>query len=624
MVSLTVWARSGSPELTLENVILWEAFLPPGAPSSWVSLPELVHRDRVSLRARYQHWLAGIVDRDLDGAALPRQMAIRSNLSYWWMTLPTDNSLAVGSPAYSIVRLFALANSLSRVRPERIRIVADDPEVAAAITSVADHICAAIEVHLSEHSGGDAHRGRAHRAPWLAAGRVFWNHLCIALDPRRKAGRAPFGEGIIMVDYLAHLDSPGPDGSFRSNYWGPLVELLEEWSEPVNWLHVSANYATPAVVTADVAQTYAFNSARPGHSVLHAYLDFRGVVRALRDYIRINRWGRRLRSKPELFIERTTGIDPSPLLVELIKDQYFGRSAALNALWINLWESTLARVPHQRLGVYLFENQPWELAFIAAWRSTGHAQLVGFAHSTVPFWDLRIFRDPSLFPAYDHFMGTPSPNYVAANGPVMRQRFLEGGYTNQHLLNVEALRYFTRPHLKAREQIGPLKLLILGEYSLPLTVRLLQEIETALASSRNSFHVSFRSHPASPLSSQQVPAWVELDEHSSALKALATTDVVLCGPHSSASVEAVLCGTPTLLLMESHVFRASPAEDLDCTWVTSGPHLKSILRAIARKGRGGLGQESSPAEYFWLDPTLRRWQMILGDQPLAPIKGCES
>ena len=559
MVSLTVWALPGSPALTLENVVLWQAFLPMGAPESWVSLPEQVDRKRDVLRPRYQEWLADIAQRDLDGEPLPDLMAIRSNLSYWWMTLPTDNSLAVNSPAYSIVRLFALADFATSMDIESVTIVAEQPELSEAISSWARGVCTQITIDLDVPTHVSEAHGRVHSAPWLAAGRVFWNHLFIALDPRRKAGRAPLGEGITMVDYLAHLDSPGPDGSFRSNYWGPLVELLQEWPEPVNWLHVTANYATPKVVNVDVAQTCAFNSAKPGHSVLHAYLNVRSVIGALRDYIRISRWGRRLRVIPDLFVERTTGIDPSPLLAGIIKDQYFGRTAALNAFWIRLWESALARRPCQRLGVYLFENQPWELAFIAAWRSCGNGDLIGFSHSTMLFWDLRYFMNPSIH-SQSLALEMPQPNLVAINDTRMHRSASEGGYPISRLVVVENL----RNRHTGFEQLPSSSihlLLLLGDYDQESTARMVEMVLEA-STAFPDFYLQLRPHPATNHFAWTATYGILTDNEETLESQLMKARKVVTGAHTSASIDALRGGRQTASVQTPRSFPGNPAEGL--------------------------------------------------------------
>jgi surface carbohydrate biosynthesis protein (TIGR04326 family) len=66
-------------------------------------------------------------------------------------------------------------------------------------------------------------------------------------------------------------------------------------------------------------------------------------------------------------------------------------SAVSTLLQYNLMESAINMLPRQDKGIYLQENQAWEMGMIHAWKSAGHGKLVGSIHSTVRYWDLRYF-----------------------------------------------------------------------------------------------------------------------------------------------------------------------------------------------------------------------------------------
>ena len=47
--------------------------------------------------------------------------------------------------------------------------------------------------------------------------------------------------------------------------------------------------------------------------------------------------------------------------------------------------------------IYLYENQPWELAAVNFFFRNKAENIIGFAHSTIRYWDLRYFSDPLLY-----------------------------------------------------------------------------------------------------------------------------------------------------------------------------------------------------------------------------------
>lgn len=121
---------------------------------------------------------------------------------------------------------------------------------------------------------GDSVRPSTWVVPPIAAARVLASMLRAPKHGGRRAGRSEIG-GITFIDYLAHLGpSARLDGQFQSNYWGPLVPLLEELDDPVSWLHISGEFATPAVVRADEDLVAAFNDSRSRemHDLLHSHL----------------------------------------------------------------------------------------------------------------------------------------------------------------------------------------------------------------------------------------------------------------------------------------------------------------------------------------------------------------
>jgi surface carbohydrate biosynthesis protein (TIGR04326 family) len=292
--------------------------------------------------------------------------------------------------------------------------------------------------------------------------------------------------------------------------------------------------------------------------VLHAYLNIRSVIGAFRDYIRIGRWGRRLRVVPDLFVEPTTGIDPSPLLAELIEDQYFGRTAALNAFWIRLWESALARWPCQRLGVYLFENQPWELAFIAAWRASGNGDLIGFSHSTMLFWDLRYFMDASVH-VDSRRLRLPQATLIAVNDPRMRVSAIKGNYQASRLIEVENLR-MRQPGSNPPSHSEQL-ILLLGDYDQESTARMVEMVLDA-STAFPDFKLQLRPHPATNHVAWTATYGILTNGEETLESQLLKARKVVTGAHTSASLDALRGGRQTASVQTPRSFPGNPAEGL--------------------------------------------------------------
>ena len=74
------------------------------------------------------------------------------------------------------------------------------------------------------------------------------------------------------------------------------------------------------------------------------------------------------------FVDQNTGIDFWSLFKREWLNSYRGYEALVNCLRFNRLESLISTMPHQKLGVYLIENQPWEMAMIHLWRKFKHGK----------------------------------------------------------------------------------------------------------------------------------------------------------------------------------------------------------------------------------------------------------
>lgn len=606
MTSLTVWARRDDPPQSISGVVLWQSFLPNEAPLDWVSLPDEVHEHRISLRKAYQAWLRRVGSTSFRGRSLAHHMRLAPGLSYWWMALPANFSLEPNSPVYDVVRLLALTRLIDERGATYVRIEADDSGVARLLSRWARDSGRPFIVGSTSGSPRRGARAAAYRLlPPLAALRVL---VGAAAVPRRAVPQVNAGEaaGIMVVDYLAHL---GPRtasaGEFDPRYWGPLVDLLQAQPTPVTWLHLPANPLGRQVAMLDRRILARLAQGSPGqrHRLLLDRLSVGVLLRAARDYVRIT-W-RGLTTPGHAYDETESRVPTRAAVAVAKRDEFYGRTAMLNALWISLFASELRAAGPQRMGIFLMENQPWEMAFIAAWRNAGNGPLIGVLHTTALFWSTRLFKDPDAqWTADDEAM--PSPDVVVVNGPDMLAQVMAGGYPMDRVVEAEALRFLYSGTLdKASPVAVPPRVLVMGEYSPTATDHLVDLVTRALP--RGASNVKFRPHPAA----DSTPAVVlAIDRSESLVDALKCSDIVVCGSLSSVAVDAVLAGRSTVIVADPTLFRSSPAEGLvGVTYVRDDEDMRRALAMTARSDR-------RPAP-FHMDSDLKRWRALI-EQVVAP------
>jgi surface carbohydrate biosynthesis protein (TIGR04326 family) len=615
VTSLTIWADDDPPPANSGSVALWQAFLPDDAPDNWYSMPDEVHRNRESLRTDYLAWLHEAGVATVGGVPLVDRMAIRPGLSYWWMTIPADNSIESNSPAYIAVRLMALADLADRLGVTSMRIVTSDRSLARLLRDWAKSTGRAHETQLGPRPR--LTRESIYRAfPFLAALRVVIGHAGIPRQVKSisEVSTVAAGQhGICLVDYMAHF-APGAvdEGRFASNYWGPLVEMLDNLDEPVRWLHISADLASSGVVTRDdeLVGQFDANATRQTHDLLHRHLTWAVLTQSCRDYLRVRWFGISARPRARIFFDARSSTSFWQAFQNAYRDQFFGKTAMLNCLWLNLFEASLGRMPHQRLGIYLFENQPWEMAFIHVWCRAGHGELLGVAHSTTRFWDIRYFKDHRDLWSETGANPMPWPERVAVNGPLMQDACHVARYPDQRLVEVEALRYFGTEHaIPPRSSVGPLRILVCGDYSPVAAQRMLDLVNKSLEVTDLSMEISYRPHPTNARQNVHLHPDCRLDLASTIQEALDGSDLVVTGAMSSVSIEAVASGLTTVIVGDAHAFLTIPVDGAsNLQFVTTVQGFLSSFRHLAE--RGALIAKVAN-DYFRLNSTLYSWRRVI-------------
>ena len=615
MTSLTIWADDDPPPANSGPVALWQAFLPDDAPEDWYSLPDEVHRNRESLRSDYLAWLHEAGVTKVRSVPLVDRMAIRPGLSYWWMTIPADNSIESNSPAYIAVRLMALAALADRLGVTSVRIVTSDRSLARLLRDWAKSTGRTHESHLGPRPR--LTRESIYRVfPFLAALRVLIGHAGIPRRVKNGSEESPAASGqsgICLVDYMAHFAPGAVDGGrFASNYWGPLVEMLDELDEPVRWLHISADLASSGVVTRDdeLVGRFDANATRQTHDLLHRQLTWAVLTRSCRDYLRVRWFGVTARPRTLIFLDARSSTTLWQAFRNAYRDQFFGKTAMLNCLWLNIFEESLGRMPKQRLGIYLFENQPWEMAFVCAWWAAGHGELVGVAHSTTRFWDTRYFKDPRDLWSEVGMNPMPWPDQVAVNGPSMHRICHGAGYPEVNVVELEALRYM---HLLRQGVVAqadhPPRILIFGEYSAETEQRMLQLINHSLADGEFAATTTFRPHPAgvhhpSPLHHSIRSLGIGTIE-----EALEGVNVVICGATSSVALEAAATGRQVLVIGDGRVFPSGDTTSRHAPMLVTSPALlaRAVADALEKSRPAGRIQQH---DVMYLDQTINKWRAL--------------
>lgn len=615
-INWTVWDAEGKPPDALSTAVLWRSFDCMESPGA-LSVPRYVEEHADVLRARYLAWIHDLGEARIGGRRLIDHLELRPGFSYWWMTLIAQKFNASGhSPVNDAIKLLAFEELLATHRVDSVRLISGNDDMAASLQVVCANRGVSLEFLRAEPGTPYTLKDRLRRVLPLSlqaiigAVRYMWQRRSVS--GRAAAVVTNSQAALTFVDVLVHLDRQAlSEGRFISHYWTDLVDKLGQAGLKSNWLHHYFRHeATPSFRRSQqLAEN--FNSRSSGtqcHAMIDASMGRRIVFRALRDYLRLRCIGFRLRN-----INRHYRLPiPSPCLWPLFQREWSeslrGQTAIVNCFTLALIEWNMKSLPLQKTGIYIQENQPWEMALIYAWKAAGHGMLIGAPHTTVRYWDLRYFYDARSYRREAN--GLPMPDKVAVNGPSARGIYIDGNYPQADLADVEALRFrhLLKPQVRGASGAGKaLRVLVCGDFLAATNQKLLSWLSEAASSLPSDTSYVLKPHPAYPIARHEY-APLSLQVTNAPLDELfADCSVVFTSNITSVAVDAYCAGLPVIQMLDGGAFNMSPLRGLDAAvYVTNPSELAEALRSAAQRGA------ASAACYFLLDPDLPRWRHLLG------------
>lgn len=614
-----VWDAEDSPPDGEWVKVLWSGFTS-GDACNDISIPSMVEQQADSLKTQYLSWIYEFGEQHLEGMRLVDHLALRTGFSYWWMTsLAQKFNASATSQIDNAIKGLVFESVVAKYQPVSIRFVSANNSLATVLRN----FCLAQGIpfewdSLRPQIDKPGIARRLHQLlphPLRAAAYFCWfflKWLPVSLRPVISNKGAAGSGKISLIDMLAHLDKRAfSSGKFVSNYWTALVDLMQQSGMKTNWFHNFYRYEKVPSLTDALTLVERFSSNSAGlqsHALMEAYFSLPTFAGAIRDYIQL--W--RASYKPCIanlsFVTPGSSLDLGPLFRDEWMDSLRGHEAIVNCLRLRLYEALFVALPKQSLGIYILENQPWEMALIHAWKSAGHGRLVGVAHSTVRYGDLRYFYDARSY-RQTELTRLPVPDLVALNGLPARRLYLDWGHPEEGIVDVEALRYL---HLLSTHSVSEesssdskrLRVLVCGDFLYKTTARMMNWVEKAVKQLPAEMTLIFKPHPAyqyDPALLSSLDVQVRNDPVGELLK---ESDVVFASNITSVAVDAYCHGLPVIQMLDGSAFNMSPLRELGGVVYVSSPEALADALQQAKSCKNQM-------PYFNLNASLPKWRELL-------------
>lgn len=618
--TLLVWDDEGEPPKGEWISVLWRGFAG-GNDFNVISIPKLIEEHSDALRSQYLAWIYELGEARIKGERVVDHLELRPGFSNWWMTLLMQKSNAFVSPhILEAFKFFVLEKTiLKRKKNDFILLISSNKAIALILRGYCQNAGIKFEwKRTSKVNNSQAWvESFCRLLPYpIQAGIFFVKFLWVRLSfggQKRAQVLAPFTE-VTFVDILVHIDKQALSvGHFSSNYWTALVGALKFSGVNSHWLHSYYEYRDVTSQKQAQGLISCFNECADGrqdHVLIDADLSPCVLLRALQDYFRLLWKSFRLTKIRSCFRPKGSSLDFWVLFKRDWYNSMRGSSALSNCLRLSLFEKVLRRLPRQRVGVYIQENQPWEMALIYAWKTAGHGRLIGVPHATVRYWDLRYFYDPRSYQCKKN-NDLPMPDQVAVNGPVALRTYLKDGYPGDQIVEVEALRYLhlakdSKASVLIEGDIGILRVLICGGIMPTTNSQMMSWLENAARDLPPATRYIVKPHPACAINSSDYPSLTLEVTDAPLFELFADCDVVFTSNSTSAAVDAYCSGIPVVHILDGNTFNMSPLRGVPGTvYITDPTKLADALQG-AKQGKIYVAKP-----YFCLDRELPRWRKLL-------------
>ena len=613
---LFIWDDVGLAPPVNWTTLLWQQYPDNNNPND-ISIVQLVEQNADELRSEYLAWIYELGETKIEGKRVIDHLAIRPGFSYWWASsIGQKFNCSGNSQINDAIKALALEKFVHEHKFTGIFLTSDNRRLAECI----EFFCQRNAINFQFKKTKAIRkkglvRSLLHSLPGSIRSVIFLLKYLVKTFPlhfvRHIKTLNVVGE-VMFIDVLVHLDKQSVlAGEFRSNYWTALIDKLQQWDIKSNWAHLFFPHpAVPSIKQANhLINTFNLSSRdEQFHILVERPIKFNTLVTVLADFFKIRRLLGRLKSIRDV---RPVGsdLDLWALHVDEWKSSLNGSSAIDTCLKLSLFLEIFGSMPRQRVGIYITENQPWEMALIYAWKFSGHGRLIGAPHTTVRYWDLRYFYDPRSYLRRD-VNDVPLPDLLAVNGPVAYNSILSGGYPTSRIVEVEALRFLhlAKPHIyqKSRDLIKPLTVLVCGDFCTTTNFRLLDWLQLAAKTLPHNTIYMFKPHPAYPLKSDDYLKLKLIISEDSLVDLLANCDIAFTSNITSAVVDAYCLGVPVIQMLDGDDFNTSPLRG-----VNNVEYVRNAMELGIALGSAKKAKRSDTKPYFFLDQTLPRWRYIL-------------
>lgn len=592
-IPMMVWA-SDVPAPQDAPVILWNSYTIEGLHSGSISLPRYIEDNAEKVRARLLGFLYEARFVEVHGQTLESALVLPQGLSSWWLTFPSLKQWGQRQSIPLACRFIALEMIVGPAALPSVAFVSDD----RSLTRLWDRVVHQ-KVHISHRLAQRFMVRSIHPLRAIGSALRYWYHSR-PLKAGFDSGRPTDNSDIAVFDYLSNDIHNSHTDSYRSPYWGALTDI----SPSRQWFHVfPRNIEINSVRKTNALVDQLNRESHDRHTLFLGHVGPKDLMAIGRSFLQQVRVHNQYRQPLKNLRSDNSCLELWNVFENEWDDSVTGSTAIRHLILLHTTDRLVRKMPKFKKLYYLMENQPWEVCLTYCVRNRDKGKLIGVAHSTIRFWDLRYFSDPRENSVLDPGLAKPHPDRILVNSRLAEILLYENGFPEHAIGVVEALRYTYLEDLRSIDPSFRSTAVLLGDFLDHANTSLLTMFRAAYSQLESKPALLIRSHPICPLSDEQLGDLKIYLSDQSLPELLKVASLVITTAASSSAAESAALGIPTAVVLDGRTLNYSPFRGSNEVQTIENAHqLAAFLASSARI------QMSVPSSIFVLDAGYPRWR----------------
>ena len=566
-----------------KNIILWDSLFE-NKRNNIISIISCIEKKPSIYRQKFYDLVYEISRKNIGNKLLLDYLNIEKGLSFFWFTnIGQRDNISQFPELNEIIKSFCLIEIIEKKKIREMHLEISQKNIREQIKS----ICFSKKLKITFENNYKEINKIKLLNPLKVLLYSFYFYLKRLGFKRNKYSKSDF----ILFDFF--IGESISNSKFSSKYYTKLTDLMSTFKMSYNYAHLFFKSKTSKNLFEINKRLRKLNN-----HVIDRETNLYKVGYSLIKYFSLLRKIFFLRKFKNLFFSSKHKIDFKYLIGENFFDSLTGINSIKNLSYNELIKSYVKKNTGCNYGIYIFENQPWELILNYHWKKNNNCNLFAMVHTTVRFWDLRMFYG-------NKFLNSNLiPTKILSNSKYSKIELINGGYCTKSIVDVEALRYLkTENELDNKKESSTeiKKLLVCGDFNTK-TNKILVDIGQNVQS-KSKCKVDFIPHPTQKFLTPKN----NLNLINNKLqKIINNYNYILTSSISSSSVEAVEYGKVVFQLLEKGSLNFSPVKNLNRTiFITSANDIISHFQKNKKI-------QTKKFIFFYENKKLNKWKNFLG------------